>query len=517
MTVSFRICCRIAVVGLGLAGCGDGAKQGETGAPGKNALLRVAEEPEGVSCHSGGLRVEVGLDKNGNGVLDNGEVDPIQTRHVCHGDPGLLGPVGPQGVAGPQGETGAVGPLGPQGPVGLSALVRTTVEAAGTRCAAGGVRVESGPDLNRNGVLDDGEPDPALTTYVCHGADGVRGETGAVGPRGATGADGRNTLLRTALASPEACPQGGTVVESGLDQDSNNVLDDAEVVPAHTVTSCHGAPGRQGEQGDRGNAGLSFLVVTTEEEPGATCAGGGVRIESGLDLDGSGALEVVEMDPLATRWVCHGAPGQPGVMGATGETGPQGEMGPQGPQGIPGLDGRHALALTREEPPSATCPNGGVALEVGRDADGNGLLDPQEVDPLQTRQLCHGSQGEVGPPGETGPEGAAGPQGPVGPRGPQGLVGPQGSVGPQGAPGLNAATRSSAEPPGANCATGGVKLEVGTDANGNGVLESGEVDAALTQYTCHGAMGPQGLPGEMGPAGPTGPQGASGANGMPTL
>ncbi len=103
--------------------------------------------------------------------------------------------------------------------------------------------------------------------------------------------------------------------------------------------------------------------------------------------------------------------------------------------------------------------------------------------------------------------------------GPQGVAGALGAQGVAGANGLNALTKTTVEPAGANCATGGVKLEFGPDANGNGILDAGEIVLALTKYVCNGAVGPQGpigLPGIQGPvgvAGPTGPAGVAGPQG----
>jgi len=107
----------------------------------------------------------------------------------------------------------------------------------------------------------------------------------------------------------------------------------------------------------------------------------------------------------------------------------------------------------------------------------------------------------------------------TGPQGSAGAAGAQGQAGAQGANGLNALTKTTVEPAGANCATGGVKLEFGPDANANGILDAGEIVPALTKYVCNGAVGPQGpigLPGIQGPAGvagPTGPAGVAGPQG----
>jgi hypothetical protein len=56
-----------------------------------------------------------------------------------------------------------------------------------------------------------------------------------------------------------------------------------------------------------------------------------------------------------------------------------------------------------------------------------------------------------------------------------------------GTDGLNALINLTAEQSGANCAAGGSKVETGLDANRNGTLEAGEVNAAQTRYICNGA------------------------------
>ena len=61
--------------------------------------------------------------------------------------------------------------------------------------------------------------------------------------------------------------------------------------------------------------------------------------------------------------------------------------------------------------------------------------------------------------------------------------GPQGAT---GADGKNTLVKTTTEAAGANCATGGVKLEYGIDANNSGVLDAGEINATLTKYVCNG-------------------------------
>jgi hypothetical protein len=104
--------------------------------------------------------------------------------YAASGNPGPQGPAGPTGATGSQGPQGATGPqgvngaTGPQGPAGatgangLNQVVKTTTEAAGINCSAGGVKVEFGLDANNNGVLDVSEINATLTKYICNGTSG---------------------------------------------------------------------------------------------------------------------------------------------------------------------------------------------------------------------------------------------------------------------------------------------------------------------------------------------------------
>lgn len=117
---------------------------GDPGAPGANALSATTTEPAGAHCAKGGLRVDVGLDLDRNGVLAPAEV--TATSYVCNGD-------------------------------GMTALVRTATEAAGTNCPFGGTRIETGLDANNDGKLNDSEVNAAATSFVC-----AFGPSGAISP-----------------------------------------------------------------------------------------------------------------------------------------------------------------------------------------------------------------------------------------------------------------------------------------------------------------------------------------------
>ena len=68
---------------------------GINGNNGLNALVLTSIENVGINCVNGGTKVEVGLDINSNGVLDLNEIDPLLTKFICNGAPGIQGPSGP--------------------------------------------------------------------------------------------------------------------------------------------------------------------------------------------------------------------------------------------------------------------------------------------------------------------------------------------------------------------------------------------------------------------------------------
>ena len=175
-----------------------------------------------------------------------------------------------------------------------------------------------------------------------------------------------------------------------------------------------------------------------------------------------------------------------------------------------------ATALGTKTPAdAATCPNGGSVLKFGVDDDRDGVLKDSEVDVTQV--VCNGvdglvgvtgatgatgDTGDTGATGATGDTGATGATGDTGSNGTNGTTGATGSNGTNGATGAtgsngtngtngatgtNAAFSQTAEYPGANCASGGVKLSYGADDNGNSTLDGAEVDGSL--YVCNVSCG----------------------------
>lgn len=127
--------------GLLLVACGGGGGSGggdATSGTGTNSSAVSAQVviPPGPECPAGGIRVDSGIDENGNGVLDDSEIETSEV--VCNGEDGV------------------------------DSLVAISGEPAGVNCPAGGVRIDSGPDSNGNGVLDAGEI--TQTEFVCNGS-----------------------------------------------------------------------------------------------------------------------------------------------------------------------------------------------------------------------------------------------------------------------------------------------------------------------------------------------------------
>ncbi len=98
-------------------------------------------------------------------------IQGIQGKTGLTGAQGIQGPAGPQGKqgdAGPAGPQGDPGVAGPQGTSGFNSLVSLSPEPAGASCKFGGVKIQSGLDININLVLDPAEVQ--YTQYVCNGS-----------------------------------------------------------------------------------------------------------------------------------------------------------------------------------------------------------------------------------------------------------------------------------------------------------------------------------------------------------
>ena len=245
---------------------------GQDGQDGQGTLVLI-ESASSIQCPYGGMVVMAGKDTNGNGALETGEIESIQT--VCNGLPG------DDGEDGENGENGENGQDGQDGRDGLSTLLHVEELAPGVECPNGGQRYYWGLDQNGNAVLD--EDERTSSNLVCQSASGTGG-----GP----------ASLVSILDEPAGanCLHGGLAVSTGLDDDGDGVLGPLEVDDVSYV--CHGAPGEDG------TVGTNSLVRVDPLAPGAPCPQGGLLVKTGLDTDGDGALGDGEVQD--EQAVCHG-------------------------------------------------------------------------------------------------------------------------------------------------------------------------------------------------------------------
>lgn len=383
-------------LGFGLAACSD-----EVAEPLPPSLVQFAEAPTS-ECEAGGRLVISGIDLDRNGTLEGDEV--ASTIAVCNGE------------------------TGEQGIPGTNALIRSTDEPAGDNCDVGGVRIDVGADDDDDGTLDEGEVDQ--TTYAC---DGPQGQTGL------------RTLTESEPVGPPLCEDVGVRIVYGLDQDDDGELDEGEITSTEVLC--------------RGGAGEETLVEFDPEPAGANCVVGGVRVSSGVDLNGDRVLDEAEVTEIA--FVCDPVRSLVRTRTSTScanggsriEVGPDldgdGELADTEVNEITnvcaGEDAGRSLVVTIPEPAGANCAAGGQLVEIGFDDNEDGVLQAGEVE--TSKYVCNGERGDDGTGGN--------------------------------------AVRVTTEPVGStDCPNGGTRIETGPDTNGNGNLDDAEV--TNTAFSCNG-------------------------------
>lgn len=368
-----------------------------------------------------------------------------------------------------------------------ASLISLMEEPPGANCAAGGVAIATGQDVNNDGVL--GADEITQTEYACD-------------------AEAPPQSLIDVAVEPEGdnCAYGGTAVAVGPDTDGDGLLDAEEVTTTEYV--CDPAPGE------------GALINVTEEPAGDNCAYGGLAVLTGFDADDDGALagdEVTHTEYLCaddtTTMTVDEVPSESedcaygGFRVTTGrDTDSDGAIDIVFDEAVlcngnPGTDGIASLVEVADEPPGSYCATGGLAITTGQDDDNDGVIDPSEVD--DTTYVCDGADGASvllstadEAPGANCAEG--------GTRVDSGLdlddngildsaeitqsaFVCDGLAGNDGTDATNALVSLVTESAGANCTTGGTAVQTGVDDNGNGTLDSSEIDA--TRYVCNGATG----------------------------
>ena len=237
-------------------------------------------------------------------------------------------------------------------------------------------------------------------------------------------------------------------------------------VPYAMYAANSGTPGATGPAGPAG-------------PQGATGAQGPQGIQGATGANGNNGLSAYQ------SWVLAGNTGTQAqflasLQGATGPAGPQGAAGINGTNGTNGADGATGPAG----------PQGPIGLTGAQGIQGikgdTGLIGAQGPQGIAGTNGTNGATGPQGPIGLTGPQGLQGVKGETGLTGTTGAAGVNGTNGTNGLDGKNTLVNTTTEPAGTNCVNGGTKIEVGLNANNNGVLDVGEVNNSLTKYVCNG-------------------------------
>jgi ELWxxDGT repeat protein len=217
------------------------------------------------------------------------------------------GPEGPQGDTGAQGENGTAGSsfalvLNAGNLPACDASIQNQIffiadESQFSVCQNNAWSSISltGPqgDPGENGANGQNGTDGVNGTDGQDGTDGVNGtdgQDGADGAAGQDGADGENGLTSLIVSSAEPsgsnCANGGTRVETGIDDDRNGFLSPTEVDAV--VFVCNGQAGADGADGANGSSTATMMVGSLSVAPSYLgCNGTGQLLKQGLD-DGSG-------------------------------------------------------------------------------------------------------------------------------------------------------------------------------------------------------------------------------------
>ena len=187
--------------------------------------------------------------------------------------------------------------------------------------------------------------------------------------------------------------------------------------------------------------------------------------------------------------------------------GPEGPAGETGEQGVNGEAGSsfHLVQNSGDLPVCDESVNNQiffVASDNGFEVCQNQTWSVINLTGLQGNPGMDGSDGANGTDGVNGTDGTNGTNGIDGQNGADGNDGADGQDGTDGvdgvdgsngANGLTSLIVTSVEPNGANCPTGGTRIDTGIDDNGNSFLEIGEIDDTI--LVCNGEVGNDGANG----------------------
>jgi hypothetical protein len=399
---------------------------------------------------------------------------------------------GPQGPAGPQGAPGQNGNNGVSvnnAVVNNDSLIITL--SNGQQINAGYVKGEQGQNglngVDGIGINNSYIQNDSLFMVFSNGqtlnVGKVKGDQGLNGVNGLNGVSVSNANITN--DSLFISLSNGTTINAGYVRGNTG----ANGQSAYELAVANGFVGSetdwlnsvQGQNGTNGTDGQSAyeLAVANGFVGSETDWLNSIKGQDGINgVDGQSAYELAVANGFVgseTDWL-NSIKGQDGINGVDGQSAYElavangfvgtetdwlnslnGQDGTNGNNGTNGVDGKNTLIKTTAEAAGTNCANGGTKVEMGIDANSNGILDAGEVDVTLTRYVCNGNNGT------------------------------NGTNGTNGSDGKNTLIKTTAESAGVNCASGGTKVEVGLDADNNGVLDASEVNASLTRYVCNGS------------------------------
>lgn len=158
---------RMLFLGLGIfsVACGGQALQEKSDSD--SPLGIAVTQALKTDCPNGGVVINQGIDRNGNGKIDQNEITSSET--VCNGEDGSSCTVADNGngtktISCGSGTSVTIH----DGTNGKNIGVAVTPEPAGTNCSAGGKKYTTFFDTNSNGIQDVGES-ILNTSYICNG------------------------------------------------------------------------------------------------------------------------------------------------------------------------------------------------------------------------------------------------------------------------------------------------------------------------------------------------------------
>jgi hypothetical protein len=271
-------------------------------------------KPKKKDCPNGGVLIQVGIDKNGNGYLKGNEI--LDTAVVCNGEDGEDGTSctvegnpdagthtitctdgtstvifdGSDGSDGATGATGATGDTGATGATGEPGATGATGDTGATGATGDiGATGDVGPtgatgDVGPTGATGDTGATGATGDTGATGATGDTGATGATGDTGATGATGDvgPTGATGDTGATGATGEPGATGATGADGTPCTV---SEVSEGNTVTITCGTT----------VAIVSFdIALETTQLPvlNAVCGLGGTVLAVGIDENGDGEIDI---------------------------------------------------------------------------------------------------------------------------------------------------------------------------------------------------------------------------------